>query len=195
MNGSMLIITPDDQRPRLVECTAPVTVEMVHELVGGHFELVPYFMSIAPIPSLGITEPHRCVALGHGDGKRPGSELPRNRFADLLWFGAWRRANPGTSPVPDYLVGTIVVIFGDREFMADWSMDGPLIDIPRDKTYPSTAEQCGACNGFGCQVCGNRGWLEAGHPQARLCWRDGCGKPLRPWQPLYCNNECAQLDA
>lgn len=70
------------------------------------------------------------------------------------------------------------------------------MDIPRDKNYPSDAVQCNECGGHGCPVCDNKGWLPAGHPNGRLCEREGCGFPIPPDQvAIYCSNQCAMDDA
>lgn len=69
-------------------------------------------------------------------------------------------------------------------------------DIPRDKSYPPDAGQCHNCGGWGCETCEQRGWLPAGHPKLRHCYREACGKTLHPKSvPVYCSDECAFLDA
>lgn len=69
-------------------------------------------------------------------------------------------------------------------------------DIPKDKSYPPDAVQCDGCGGLGCALCEDKGWLPAGHPKARLCEREGCGKALAPAHyQLYCCNTCAYDDA
>jgi hypothetical protein len=72
------------------------------------------------------------------------------------------------------------------------------MNIPKDKNYPPDAVQCDICGGHGdaCRVCGEKGWLPAGHPKGRHCEREGCGKPIPPTQvAIYCSNECAAMDA
>lgn len=70
------------------------------------------------------------------------------------------------------------------------------MDIPKDKSYQPDSVQCDDCGGWGCQTCGNKGWLPAGHPKGRKCFRDGCEKPIPPNQvAVYCTNLCAFLDA
>ena len=48
-----------------------------------------------------------------GKGRR---NLPLNRMATFAWDAAMRRDH-GCGCAPDYLVGNVVVVFGDREFM------------------------------------------------------------------------------
>lgn len=69
-------------------------------------------------------------------------------------------------------------------------------ELPRDKNYPWNAVQCDGCGGHGCRTCEQRGWLPHGHPRARRCARQGCGKRLPPdrWA-VYCSPRCAMLDA
>jgi len=58
----------------------------------------------------------RCVAFCTKEGKL--DNLPFNGNATMLWQMALRRARPDDpSFFPDYLVGTVVVLFGDDEFM------------------------------------------------------------------------------
>lgn len=71
-----------------------------------------------------------------------------------------------------------------------------MLDIPKDKNYPSDAVQCGGCGGLGCKTCNQKGWLEAGHPEARKCEREECGNVLAPDHvAVYCSDQCARMDA
>ena len=101
-------------------------------------------------------------------------------------------------------LGTIVSIlkqgqdkphhFGDSS--APPLQSGVIMDIPRDKNYPADAAQCDGCGGHGCEICGHKGWLPAGHPKARKCYRDECANFIPPAQvAVYCSNECAFKDA
>lgn len=71
------------------------------------------------------------------------------------------------------------------------------MDIPKDKSYPADSVQCDGCGGWGCPVCGDKGWLTPqSHPKGRRCERPGCGNPIPPDQvSVYCSNECAMDDA
>ena len=63
-----------------------------------------------------------CVALCNEHGKL--DHLPMNEIATALWSDALRRKGinlideRSRKPV-DWLVGSIVVLFGDREFMSE----------------------------------------------------------------------------
>ncbi len=72
-----------------------------------------------------------------------------------------------------------------------------IMDIPKDKNYPTDSVQCDNCGGHGCSACENRGWFAPNtHPMGRKCEREGCGKPIPPNQvAVYCTNECAYKDA
>lgn len=70
------------------------------------------------------------------------------------------------------------------------------MDIPKDKNYPEDAAQCDICGGHGCGTCHDKGWVPRGHPNSRLCERDGCEQPIPPNQmAIYCSNSCAIDDA
>ena len=70
------------------------------------------------------------------------------------------------------------------------------MDIPKDKDYPADAVQCDTCGGLGCSLCSDKGWLPAGHPQGRKCYRQSCNNFLPPNQvAVYCANACALADA
>ncbi len=70
------------------------------------------------------------------------------------------------------------------------------MNIPKDKSYPAGAVQCDGCGGWGCSICGDKGWLPAGHPRGRKCYREDCENPIPPEQvAVYCSNECAIADA
>ena len=67
--------------------------------------------------------------------------------------------------------------------------------FPQDKNYPPDAVQCGNCGGWGCEICGEKGWLSKNHPRGRKCEREGCNNPIPPSQfAIYCSNECAVMD-
>lgn len=84
-----------------------------------------------------------------------------------------------------------------------------LLGIPRDKSYPPDAVQCDRCGGWGgkagpvggsglipCSPCNGKGWLPAGHPGGRKCFRDECDNPIPPAQvAVYCSNTCALADS
>jgi hypothetical protein len=120
MKGTMLIIKPESLVAE--ESTLSIAPRM-HELqrmVGGWLEAVPGFSSIMHGGQL-----HHCFALCNEEGKLdrstfPGQTsrrgpLPPNEIATALYQAAAAR-NP-LSVFPDILLGTVVVLFGDQEFM------------------------------------------------------------------------------
>jgi hypothetical protein len=119
MKGTMLVFPPDGPTT-VTEFTAPIDLPSLKQaLGGGYLETVPYFHSIMHRGEL-----RRCVAFCDEDGKR--KELPLNVLACAAWDAALRReplfkylpANKRPS-APDYLVGPVVVVFGDDEWMAE----------------------------------------------------------------------------
>lgn len=120
MKGTIIVIGPT-HTPWVVECSGPPELAVLQGFVGGYIEAVPNFKSILwPPHSLASDNEtpmvlRRCVAFCNEDGKANG--LPRNNLADLYWSTALTRDFGITSCLPDYLVGTIVVLYGDDEFM------------------------------------------------------------------------------
>jgi hypothetical protein len=74
----------------------------LHTAIGGYLELIPY---------LNNYKGQRCIAYCDEDGKMKGK--PLNITACNLWDAALK----GRSRAGDFLVGTIVILTGDREFM------------------------------------------------------------------------------
>jgi hypothetical protein len=99
--------------------TTPVTTEFSHwrectlkflqGAVGGYIELIPHFET-----HLINGKEIACLAYCNEDGKR--LELPLNTFATELWNAAIERTG-GHNDTGDYLVGTVVIVTGDAEFM------------------------------------------------------------------------------
>lgn len=112
MKGTMLVIAPDGTITRTDLATADI-LEAAQKAVGGYLEKVPHFTSIE---FDGKWRP--CVALCNEEGKldRP-APLPPNPLAAGLWGKSLQRDHGVASPSPDYLVGNIVVLVGDAEFM------------------------------------------------------------------------------
>jgi hypothetical protein len=108
MRGTLLIYSPaggvttrEVGEPKL---------ELLKEAIGGgYLEVVPHWTSIEH-----GGKRRRCVAFCDEDGKR--KDLPVNGAATVTWDFAMRR-DKGCGCAPDYLVGNVVVVFGDREFM------------------------------------------------------------------------------
>jgi Domain of unknown function (DUF3846) len=119
MKGALLILKPDGTRETR-QLTGEPGLDVLHEIVGGYIEVVPYFKTIEIDGRV-----HECIAFCNENGKI--NRLPVNRFATLEWDSALRRAGLATglayvsgSPMPpdqfglsDHLVGSIAVVIGD----------------------------------------------------------------------------------
>lgn len=115
MIGIMLVYSPQTAAPVVTKLTKPPDVALLHETLGGYLELVPGFRSIRIDGDW-----KRCVAFCNEDGKR--EPLDVNNWATIQWDSALRHnGHPGlTTPDGqryDYLVGNVVVLTGDPEFM------------------------------------------------------------------------------
>lgn len=121
MKGTMMIISAFGENqeeifPEARELTEAPSLETLKEALGGGWlEKVPGFDSIEVDKSV-----HPCVALCDEDGKR--KELPVNEAATGLWHQALLRGgHPGLmtpyGTLADYLVGVIVILYGDNKFM------------------------------------------------------------------------------
>lgn len=68
--------------------------------------------------------------------------------------------------------------------------------LPKNTRFPPDAVQCDECGGYGCDTCGQNGWLPSGHAKGRKCEREECQKPIPPAHlAVYCSDECARKDA
>jgi hypothetical protein len=115
MQGTIITLQLDGTR-KVTQVIEP-HFELIKEAIGGGYvELVPLFNSYE----------HdgrwvKCVAFGDEEGKL--KKFPINKEATVLWDKALRRANhPGllkpNGQMADVLVGSICIVFGDKEFMA-----------------------------------------------------------------------------
>ena len=112
----LLVFYPTDPHPKSCQFTGPLSL-VLEQAIGGQVEEVPGFNSIS---CDGVVR--RCTAYCDKDGKQRGRTL--NAWATALWHGALlrhgydrglRRAD-GT--IADRLVGTVVVICGDKAAIA-----------------------------------------------------------------------------
>lgn len=101
MAGIMTIIKADGGLEKKALDTAP-KLEALQAAVGGYIEVVPYFDTY-----LG----QKAVAYCNEDGKLKG--LPVNEQATRFWGYALRPV----MPLFDVLVGDVVVLTGDEEFL------------------------------------------------------------------------------
>jgi hypothetical protein len=122
MKGTMMVISAFGENqeqifPDARELHEAPSLETIKEAIGGGWlEKVPGFESIEVDNSV-----HPCVALCDEDGKR--KQLQVNEAATGLWHQALLRlgGHPGLvtpyGTLADYLVGSIVILYGDDEFM------------------------------------------------------------------------------
>ena len=112
----MLIFEPGAKSPELREYDRPPTLRELNDGVGGYLEVVPHFQSI----SYGGTVLN-CVAFCNEYGKL--DHLPINNTATHAWNLALKRQGLQLCDergIPkEWLCGSIVVLFGDREFMSE----------------------------------------------------------------------------
>lgn len=105
MKGYILTVPVTGQTTIQEVETASILDHLKAGIGGGYLEAVPYFNKIA-----WDTEVHRCVAFCDEEGKLKG--LPINNRANVLW------TNAVGEYVSDVLVGDVVIVWGDEEFMS-----------------------------------------------------------------------------
>lgn len=115
MKGTMLIYEADATEPTLrVFIDSSPKLKELQAAVGGRIETVPYFDHIRV-----NGERREAVAFCNEEGKVKG--LPVNRQATLIWAqvldnnGMTIRDEHGD--FLDMLVGPVIVLYGDEEFM------------------------------------------------------------------------------
>lgn len=103
MPGYTITLKADGTRQTAAHEDFP-SLGYLQRAVGGYIELIPLFEKF-----LDGGQMVPCVAYCNEDGKVNG--LCLNRLATLLWFSAAGR------PLGDFLVGDVVIVYGDEEFM------------------------------------------------------------------------------
>ena len=109
MEGTVLIFHPWADIVERHILKTPPDLKYLQGCVGGNIETVPYFDSIEHNGVL-----HDCVAFCNETGKLDGLDL--NEDATGLWETAVKRHRPDGS-LNDALCGSVVVLYGDAEFM------------------------------------------------------------------------------
>ena len=108
MKGTLLVCSPNmrvlDEWPQ----DSPPPLEQLQAFVGGDIEAVPGWTSIQ---HRGIR--HKCVAFFNEHGKQKA--LPKNHYASVLWALQW---DARRGELKDHLVGPVVILYGDADFMA-----------------------------------------------------------------------------
>lgn len=105
MQGRMVVLRTDGTVEAKDLTQAEGILPDLQEGVGGYIETVPAFDTYCDEEG----HLHGCVALCNEEGKL--KQLPVNERATILW-----RRQCATS---DVLVGDVVVLYGDAEFMRD----------------------------------------------------------------------------
>lgn len=93
------------------ELSTPPSLEFLQKMVDGYIEVVPYFDTIVVDGTL-----HQCVAYCNEEGKLNG--LSVNGRATVFWADAVERKFKSRR-LNDVLVGDVVILFGDDEFMSE----------------------------------------------------------------------------
>lgn len=108
MHGALIVLSVNGSQ-LATPYRRPATLrEMRAALGGGYLERIPYFTRF----EFG-GEFHDCVAFCDEHGKIRG--LPLNERATAAWLLA--QAGNLPDPINDVLVGPVLVIIGDEEFM------------------------------------------------------------------------------
>lgn len=113
MRATALLFKPGALEPETIELTARAELEWYQGKLGGWIEQVPRFDSIRVGEVV-----QRCVAFCDEEGKLKG--LGYNRAATIAWHDAIPEGLIGPSgQIEDILVGPVLVIAGDAEFMEE----------------------------------------------------------------------------
>ena len=114
----MIVLGTDGSIQRRELTGAAGLLPQLRKEVGGYIEVVPYFSTY-----LDEGEQKPCIALCNEDGKLNG--LAPNALATALWHAQLRQEPPALGmPMAmgqlDVLVGNVIVIIGDDEFMEEF---------------------------------------------------------------------------
>lgn len=118
MKGTMLIYRPGEEVAEIKPLDHTPDFIELHNMVGGEIEVVPLFGTIKYGDKI-----EDCVAFCAEFGKI--ESFPVNRMATMEWERALARRGDGHTlfhadgSMKDFLVGNIVVVFGDAEFMGN----------------------------------------------------------------------------
>jgi len=133
MKGTMLTISVNGTI-KTTPLNAPPALETLQEAVGGYIQPIPYLHSIERDGTV-----YQCVAFGDEEGKL--KKKPVNEAANRIWDAALKRSGHEDvryrtgkmartldamvrgEPPPigdkDFLVGPIVIIYGDNDLMSE----------------------------------------------------------------------------
>jgi hypothetical protein len=108
MTGYLMTVRTDNSI-QIIEVSTATILNQLQAIVGGYIETVPGWDTIVD-----PTDPNKripCAAFCNEEGKLKGLSL--NFGATMLWM-----ESTGQNKMNDALVGNVVVVYGDREFMA-----------------------------------------------------------------------------
>lgn len=117
MQGTMLVMQPNGEVKVTKLDRVPELEDLKAGIGGGYLEKVPGFNVYVDMAGA----PHRAVMLCDEDGKR--KHLPLNPPATRSWQQSLKmQGHPGlieakTGRVVDFIVGPVVILYGDRKFM------------------------------------------------------------------------------
>lgn len=112
MKGGLFIIRQSGELERR-ELTGPPTGQELHDIIDGYIEVVPDWNHLKTRGIDRIDSP--CVAFCDSDGKTTGGKK-LNESATVMWERALRSQDL-TSIGKDWLVGDIVVVWGDKQLL------------------------------------------------------------------------------
>jgi hypothetical protein len=131
MKGKTYLYRVGEPNPIVTELDRPLDLDPLQKAVEGFIEVVPYFDTFVPpsdIKSFNEGEPLPCVVFCNEEGKI--HKLPVNYQATRLWDCALRRVRDANAKAlypnglsrpdggsADVLVGPVLIVTGDPEFM------------------------------------------------------------------------------
>jgi hypothetical protein len=97
--------------PRVIRLERPVTEKEIQDAVGGPVGFIANFDTVTQDGTISL-----CYAFC--DEQARHRARPQNRQATTLWSQALvRRFGAGQAELPEVLLGSVVVITGDSEFL------------------------------------------------------------------------------
>ncbi len=109
MEGKLIVYEPDSPTPKVLRYDEAIIADDLQDAVGGWLEVVPYFDTLSID---GDRKP--CRAFCNEEGKLRRLDL--NVTATQLWRDALTFQGLAGA-VDDVLVGPVVIVFGDEQFM------------------------------------------------------------------------------
>lgn len=110
MKGTMVILSVNGSELQVPIHGALPFEKLKDALNGGLLETVPFLESITI-----NGEKHSCIAFCDEEGKL--KNLPVNLLGNFYWDAALKERGLTLKQMQDILVGPIVVLYGDDEFM------------------------------------------------------------------------------